>query len=114
MGKPESIYMWGNLEKAIQRSESRIELINKTTDLYDPQYFSKNNKYCSLIFSHIIGEFVQMKKPHDFMYGFKSQCTSINELLYKLEGCVHSRQKSKSKTFPQIGNEFLPPSKISP
>ena len=48
MGKPESIYMWGNLEKAIQRSESRIELINKTTDLYDPQYFSKNNKYCGI------------------------------------------------------------------
>ena len=28
--------------------------------------------------SHIIGEFMPMKKQHDFLYGFKSQCTSIN------------------------------------
>ena len=52
-----------------------------------------------------------MKEPHDFMYGFKSQCTSINERLSKLEGCLHSRRKNKSKTFPPLGNEFLPPSK---
>ena len=51
-----------------------------------------------------------MKKRHDFMYRFKSQCTSINELFSKLEGCPHSRQKNNSKTFPPLGNKFLPPS----
>ena len=45
------------------------------------------------------------------MYGFKSQCTSINERFPKLEVCLHSRRKNKSKTFPPIGNELSPPSK---
>ena len=45
------------------------------------------------------------------MYGFKYQCRSINEILSKLEGCLHSRQKNKLKIFPPLGNEFLPPSK---
>ena len=51
-----------------------------------------------------------MKKQHDILYGFKSQCTSINERFSKLEGCLNSRQ-NKSKTFPPLENEFLPPSK---
>ena len=106
--------MWDNVDRTIQIIESRIDLINKTIDLYDTQYYSKNNKDCSLKSSHIIGSFVPMKKPHDLMYGFKSQCTSINEPFYKLEGCLHSIRKNTSKTFPPIGNEFLPPSKISP
>ena len=70
--------MWENVDKTIQRIESRIDLMYKTTDLYDHQYCPKNNKDCSLKYSCIIGEFVPMKKPHDFMYGFKSQCISIN------------------------------------
>ena len=45
------------------------------------------------------------------MYGFKSQYASINEQLSKLEGCLHLIRKNKSKKFPPIGNEFLPPSK---
>ena len=61
------------MENTIQRIELRIELMNKTTDLYDPQYCSKDNGDCSLKSSHIIGEFVPMEKPHDFMYGFKYQ-----------------------------------------
>ena len=52
-----------------------------------------------------------MKEPHDFMYGFKYQCASIKELLFKLEGCLQSSRKNKSKTFPPLGNQFLPPSK---
>ena len=89
MSKPESIYMWDNVDNTIERIESRVELINKTTDLYDPQYCSKDNEDCSLKSSHIIVEFVPMKKPHDFMYGFKSQFTSINEQFSNLEGCLH-------------------------
>ena len=54
---------------------------------------------------------MQMKKPFDFAYEFKSQCTSINERFYKLEGCLHSIPKNKIKTFTPFGNEFLPPSK---
>ena len=94
MSKPESIYTWDNVDKTIQRIESRTHLINKRTYLYYPQYCSKDNEYCSLKYSRIIGEFVPMKKPHDFMYGFKSQCTSINEQLSKLEGCLHSRRNN--------------------
>ena len=110
MSKPESIYMWDNVDKTIQIIESRIDLINRRTDLYYPKYCSQDNKACSLKYSDIIGEFVPMKEPHDFV----SQCTSINELFSKFEVCLHSRQKNTSKTFPLIGNEFLPLSKISP
>ena len=103
--------MWENMDKIIQIIESRIDLISKTSDLYDPQYCSKDNEYCSLKSSDIIRPFVQMKKPSDFAYGFKSHCTSITDSLSKLESCLRSRQKNKSKTFPQFCNEFLPPSK---
>ena len=78
MIKPQSIYMWVNVEKTIQRIESRIDLIFKTIDLYYPQYCSKDNEDCSLKYSHIIGEFVQMKKTFEFSYGFKLHRTSIN------------------------------------
>ena len=95
MSKPESIYMWDNVDKTVQRIESRIDLINKRTDLYDPQYCSKDNEDCSLKSYYIIGEFVPMKKQHDFMYGFKSQCTSINEGFSKLNFFLRSRRKNK-------------------
>ena len=108
MSKPESIYMWYIVDKAIKRIESRIDLISKTTDLYDPQYCYIINKYCSIKYSHITGEFVPMKKTHDFMYGFKSQCISINGIFSKFKGCLHSRRKNKSKKFPPISNKLLP------
>ena len=44
----------------------------------------------------------------------KSHSTSINEILSKLEGCLHSRRKNKIRTFPPFVNEFLPPSKNIP
>ena len=52
-----------------------------------------------------------IKELRDFIYGFKSQCTSINERFSTLEGCPHPRWKNKSKTFPPLGNELLPTSK---
>ena len=52
-----------------------------------------------------------MKKQHDFLYGFKYQCISINERFSKLEGFLHSRRKNRLKTFPPLENKFLPPSK---
>ena len=61
--------MWGNVDKIIQTIESRIDLISKTSDLYDPQYFSKDNEDCSLKSSHIIGEFVQMKNHLSLLMG---------------------------------------------
>ena len=39
MSKPESIYMWDNVDKTIQIIESKIDLMNRRTDLYDPKYF---------------------------------------------------------------------------
>ena len=109
--KPQSIYMWENMDMIIQRIESQIDLISKTTYLYYSQYCSKDNEDCSRQSSHIIGEFVHMKKPVEFLYGFKSHCTSINEYFSKLEACLHSRPKINRKTFPTFGNEFLPPSR---
>ena len=103
--------MWENVDNTIQLIESRIDLINSKTDLYDPNFFSQDNDGCSLKSFHIIGEFMAMKKQHDCLYEFKSQCTSINERFSKLDGCLHSRRKNKSKTFPPLGNEFIPPSK---
>ena len=88
MSKPESNYMWGNVENTIQIIESRIDLINRKTDLYDPKFFSQDNDGCPQKLFHINGEFMPMKKQHDILYWFKSQYTSINERFYKLEGCL--------------------------
>ena len=79
MSKTESNYMWGNLDNNIQIIESLIEFINRKTDLYDPTFCSQDNDGCSHKSSHIIGEFMLMKKQHDILFGFKSQFTSINE-----------------------------------
>ena len=38
MIKPQSVYMWDNVYKTIQIIESQIDLISKTTALYEPQY----------------------------------------------------------------------------
>ena len=110
MSKPEANYMWGNFDDIIQIIESRIDLINRTTDLYDPKFCSPDNDGFLQQSSHKIGEFVLMKKQNCIQSGFTSQCTSINERIYKLEVYLHSR-KNKSKTFPPLQNEYLPPSK---
>ena len=34
MSKPESNYMWGNVDNTIQIIESQIDLINRKTDLF--------------------------------------------------------------------------------
>ena len=84
MSKPESSYMWGNVDNTIKIIESRIDLIKKKTDLYNPNLFSQDNRGCSHKSSHIFGEFMPMKIQHDFLYGFQSQFTSINERFSKL------------------------------
>ena len=48
----------------IQIIESRIELINRKTDLYDPKFCSQDNDGCSHKSSRIIGEFVPMEKKN--------------------------------------------------
>ena len=52
-----------------------------------------------------------MKKPFGHAYGFKSHCTSINELFSKFEYCLQSRNNIQRNIFQPFGNEFLPPSK---
>ena len=52
-----------------------------------------------------------MKTSFDIEYGFKSQCTSINERLFKLGDCLQSIQSNQRNIFPPFGNEFLPPSR---
>ena len=78
MNKTESNYMWGNVYNTIQIIESQIDLINRKTYLYVPKFCSQDSDGCSHKSSHIIGEFMPMKKQHDILYRFKSQCTSIN------------------------------------
>ena len=63
--------MWENVENTIQRIDSQIDLISKTTNLYYTQYCSKDNEDCSLKSSHIIGEILQIQKPFEFAYEFK-------------------------------------------
>ena len=55
-------YKWGKVYSTIQGIESRIDLINITTDLYDPKFCSPDNDGCSQQSSHNIGGFVPMKK----------------------------------------------------
>ena len=78
MSKPEENYIWGNVDNTIQIIESLINLINSKTDLYDPKFCSQDNDGCSQKSSHIIGEFLSMKKQNYIQSVFKSQCTSIN------------------------------------
>ena len=47
MSKPKENYMWGNVDNTIQIIETRIDLINRTTDLYDPKFCSPENDFCS-------------------------------------------------------------------
>ena len=47
MSKHEADYMWGNVDNYIQIIESQIDLIHRTTDLYDPNFFSQDNDGCS-------------------------------------------------------------------
>ena len=62
MSKPEANYMWGNVDNTIQIIESRIDLINRTTDLYDPKFCSQDNDGCSQKSFHIVGEFLPIEK----------------------------------------------------
>ena len=73
MSKPEAKYMWGNMDNTIQIIESRIDLINRKTDLYDPKFCSQENEDCSQKSSHIIGGILPMKKIYIF-----SLCLSHN------------------------------------
>ena len=47
---------------SIQGTESRIDVTNRTTDLYDPKFCSPDHDGFSQQSSHNIGEFVTMKK----------------------------------------------------
>ena len=98
------------MDNTIQIIESWIDLINRTTDLYDPKYCSPDNEGCLQQSYLNIGEFVQMKKYNCNQSGFKSQCTSINKRISELEVYLNSR-KNKSKNFPSLQNQFLPSSK---
>ena len=61
MSKPEANYMLGNVDNTIKIIDSRIDLINRETDLYDPKFLTQDNDGSSQKSSHIIGEFVPTK-----------------------------------------------------
>ena len=63
MSNSQSIYMWETFYMIIQRIESRIDLISKTTDLYYSQYFflRKRRLFTSILPHYqIISEEVEM------------------------------------------------------
>ena len=62
MSKPAANYMWRNVDDTIQGIESRIDLINRTTDLYDPKFCSPDNDGCS----HKIGGFCVNEKTKSY------------------------------------------------
>ena len=64
MSKPEENYMWGNVDNTIEIIESKIDLINRTTDLHEPKFCSPDNYGCSQQSSHNIEELVLMKKQN--------------------------------------------------
>ena len=80
---------------------SLTDLENRTTDLYDPKFCYPDNDGAS----HIIGGYVQMKKESCIQSVFKSNCTSINERLYRLEVYLQSR-KIESNTFSSLQKDF--------
>ena len=106
MSKSHSIYTWEIFVMIIQRIESQIDFISKTTDLYDYQYCSKENENFSLQSYYIIRELVQTKKPFELAYGFKSNFTSMNERFSNLEYFLQSIPKIQRKIFPPFGNEL--------
>ena len=55
MSNTSTNYKWGKVYDTIQVIESRIDLINRTTDLYEPKFCSPDNYGCSQRSSHNIG-----------------------------------------------------------
>ena len=106
MSNTSAKYKWGGVVQKIQEIESRIDLKNKTDDLYDPNFCYPDNDGCSQRSYPNIGGFVSMKKQNLIQLVFKSQCPSINERLYKLEVHIHSI-KMKSKTFSPLQTVFI-------
>ena len=68
MSKPEANYMWVNVDNYIQIIESRIDLINRKTDLYDPKFFLKT----------------MMVVHRNHLILLENLCQSKNEILFSL------------------------------
>ena len=114
MRKPESIYMWENVDNTIQIIEPWIDLINRKTDLCNPNCFPQDNEGCSLKYSHIIGEFMPMKKRHDFFIGLSPNVHPLmnNSLSWKVV-LVQGRRISQRYFHHLEMNSYLH-KKISP
>ena len=109
MSNTSAEYKWQVVVQNIQKIESRIDVENKTTDLYDPKFCYPDNGGCS----HNIEGFVSIQKENHIQLVFKSNCASIKGRLYKLKVHLQSR-KMKSNTFARLQKFFLPPSKKLP
>ena len=71
MIKSKSTYVWDNVDNIIQIIESQIDFIYHTTDLYDPQFCSREEIDCSLQSSKCIRELMHTKKLLGVEDGFK-------------------------------------------
>ena len=108
------MYMWENMDKIIQIIESRIDLISKTSDLYDPQYCSKDNEYCSLKSSDIIRPFVQMKKPSEFAYGLNHTVHPLMIVCLSWKVVFVQDKKTRVRHFHNFAMNSYPHQKIFP
>ena len=114
MSKPRSIYMWDNVDKTIKIIESRTDLIYKTTDLYDPQYFSKDNEDCSLKSSHIIGEFLPMKNQMILCVGLNPNVHPLMNDSLRWEVVLIQHERISCRHFQQLTMNSYLYQKISP
>ena len=100
--KYQFIYMWDNVDMIIQIIESQIGFNYQTIDLYYSQYYFKEYEDSSFQCSHFIRELVQLNKPLEYGYGFKSHCIYINDHYYKLQYCHRFRRTKSENNIPTI------------
>ena len=74
MSNTSAKYKWQIVVQKIEEIESLTDLENRTTDLYDPNFFYPDNDGAS----HIIGGYVQKKKENCIQSIFKFNFPSIN------------------------------------
>ena len=114
MSKPESIYMWDNFYNNIQIIESKIDLNNRKTDLYDPKHFSQDNDYCSLKSSHIIGEFMRIKKQHNFCMGLSTNLHQLMNGSLRWKAVFIQGGRISKRHFHHLAMNYYLHQKISP
>ena len=105
MSETSAEYKWRVVVQKIQEIESRIDLENKTTDLYDPKFCYPDNDGCS----HNIGEFVSTKKENLIQLVLSPNVHRLTKGF--INGSTSTINKDEVKDICTTSNFFLPSSK---